>query len=175
MPVLSLAEAKIHLNITTSMYDDELQDVIDAAEAAIAQRVGFLEPTPVTVRANGGGPTLLLPHLPAIELTTITPYGSTTQLDTASLYLDAEAGIVSYPTAAGSFAWPSYSVSYIAGRTEVPADLMLAVKEMTRHLWRSQRGPTTAKAADQQPGAGHLIPEFVAELIEGHEPVVGFA
>jgi hypothetical protein len=40
MSVLSLDDAKTHLNVTTSANDAELTSIIDAAEAAITARVG---------------------------------------------------------------------------------------------------------------------------------------
>jgi hypothetical protein len=154
MSALSLSEAKTHLNIEGTTDDGELQTIIDAAEGAIAGRCGPLASTAVTARVPGGTRSLVLPMAPVISLTSVTPVGSTA-LDVSTLYLNQAAGVVEF---ADGFLWfiaRRYDVVFEAGRSAVPADLLLAVKEMVRHLWLTQRG-----SAPGSPGALPNTSEF---------------
>lgn len=175
MSAVLLADAKAHLNITITTYDTELQTFIDAAEAIIAKRVGPLASTPISARVSGGS-VLLLPVIPALSLTSVTPVGGTA-LTVGDLSLDGTVGIVTM-TGRG-FASTSYDVVYQAGRSTLPADLRMAVLELVRHLWESQRSPTRHPAstmADAPTSApGYLLPYRVQELIAPHEQMVGFS
>ena len=177
MSVLTLAEAKKHLNVTSTNEDDEIQATIDAAEATIAKRVGPLSATTVTRVVTSDGGRLVLPVTPAISLTSIAAvYGGST-VDVAGLQLDLAAGVVSsYTPSAYSFSPVAYTVTYQAGRTTLPDDLLYAVKELVRHLWRTQRGPTArpGQAPGDAPAPSYLIPYAVAELLEPHMQI-GFA
>lgn len=172
MVALSVDDAKRHLNITTAAHDAEVAAIIAAAEAAISHHVGPLEPTTVTKRVFGRD-GLMLPVVPVISVTSVTPYNGTA-LTVADLYADPDTGIVSYLSGA-SFGNGAYTVVYEAGRTILPDDLALAVKELVRHLWDSQRGPTRRPgspasdgASNSMPGAGYLLPFRVQELIAPH-------
>ncbi|NUR81001.1 MAG: hypothetical protein HOQ21_11220 [Dermatophilaceae bacterium] len=157
MSVLTLAAAKSHLNITTTTDDAELQSVIDAAEAAIAYRCGPLAPTSQTVRLSGGGPSLILPTAPVVSVESVTPVGGTA-LSMADMFVNKDAGTVSLALG-GTFGAGQYDVSFTAGRSSVPADLLLAIKELVRHLWSTQRG--------NAPGAQTALPEDAAAAFGG--------
>lgn len=180
MSTVSLADAKAHLNIGVNTYDVELQAFIDAAEAVIAQRVGPLAATSVTARVRGGNAELVLPVLPALSITSVTPVGGTA-LTASTLYLDTGSALVTY-VSGSPFASKSYDVVYQAGRTTLPADLRMAVLELVRHLWQTQRGsgtrpggPLSDTAANTVPGAAYLLPFRVEALIAPHEIMAGFA
>lgn len=164
MSALTLAEAKSVLNITTNTYDTDVQAVIDSAEAALAQRVGPLSTTAVTQRIPGGAAVLALSTTPVISLTSVTPYNGTA-LTLSDLYLDAAAGLVSFNNLTG-FGALYYDVAYSAGRTTCPNDLLLAVRELVRHLWQTRRAPKPND--DTAPGSAHLLPYRVSELIGPH-------
>lgn len=168
MSALTLAEAKTHLNITATTYDDELQAVIDSAEATLTQRVGPLVSTPTTRRIPGGSYQLALPVTPAIALTSVTPRDGTA-LTLADLYLDVRSGMVTYNNL-GPFVAAYYDVVYDAGRSTCPDDLLFAVKELVRHLWQTRRGLTGRSLPDGEtvPGAAYLLPNRVLELIGTH-------
>lgn len=175
MSTLTLAQAKSHLNITGNTHDSDLQDVIDAAEAAISERCGPLSPTTVTARIPAAG-QLTLPVVPVISLTSVTPVDSSA-LTIGDLYLDADSGVVEH-NSGSTFSARYYTVVYSAGRSEVPADLLLAVKELVRHLWETRRGSTrrpgspASESPTANPGAAYLLPYRVAELIAPHTQVV---
>lgn len=167
MSVVTVAEAKTHLNITVSTFDTELQAFLDRAEAAISRRVGPLTSTATTYKVDGGSTTLRLPVTPAISLTSVTPLGGTA-LTLADLDLDTGAGIVRF-VAGGTFTATLYTVVYQAGRTTVPEDLKLAILELLRHLWRTQRGSAQRPGTvSDEPVAAYAFPYSVLELLGPH-------
>lgn len=170
--VLSLPDAKKYLGIPDNVvtHDEELQAFIDAAEAALERRVGPLQPKSRTDRVRGGSALSLL-AMPAISLTSVTDVnGGSLSVD--DLYLNGAAGVVTN-VYGSSFPAREYDVTYSAGRASCPPDLMMALKELVRHLWRTQRGP--GGTADQNaPGAAFMMPNRVLELIGPHL-AVGFA
>lgn len=179
MSVVDLGSVKAHLNVTVSAHDAELQGFIEGAEAAIAQRVGPLSSTAVTARIRGGRSALVLPVSPAVSLTSVTPYGSSA-ITPSDLHLDADAGLVTHEDGSW-FSAVRHDVVYQAGRATCPADLKLAVKELVRHLWTTQRGATTRPgsreseaASNTLPGAAYVFPFRVEQLIAPHEQP-GFA
>jgi hypothetical protein len=178
--VVALDDVKRHLNLTVTTHDGEIQAFIDSAEAAIGERVGPLASTTQTVRVRGCSRSLVLPLAPAVSLTSVTPADSSTALTLSDLYLDAEAGIVRYESG-GTFGARHYDVVYEAGRATCPADLKLAVKELVRHLWTTQRGATarpgsreSEAASNTLPGAAYVFPFRVEQLLAPHEQP-GFA
>src|SRR5512139_536424 len=181
MSVLTLAEAKAHLNITDSSSDAELQTFVDAAEAALAARVGPLGPVTTTARVSGGGRTLLLPVAPAVSITSVTPVGGTA-LTVGDLYLDKTGGAIAF-TSDAPFTAYWYDVVYIAGRAlnACPDDLLMADKELLRHMWTTQRpnsrgaSPLSDAAANTIPGAAYLLPFRVEALLAPYLPGLGFA
>lgn len=165
MSVLQLDDAKLALGLqSVTTYDVELQDVIDAAEAALGRRIGPLEPVAYETRATAAGGLLLLPAAPVVELTTVTPVGGTA-LTLTDLYLDQGAGVIrDIPDG-------EYDVEYTSGRATCPPDLLLAAKELVRHLWQTKQGPRPG-AGDQVPGASYALPNRVLELIAPYETTI---
>lgn len=176
MSALTLADAKTYLNISAATYDVELQTFIDAAEAAIAQRVGPLTTTSVTKRVPGWGWALHLPIYPAVSLTSVTPVAGSA-LTLGDLHLEPDIGNVSY-NGGSFFSSSAYDVVYTVGRSPVPVDLLMAVKELLRHLWTTQRGvsrPGPGPAADPPSPSGFLMPYRVLELIAPYQLLPGLA
>lgn len=196
MSVLALADAKTHLNITGATSDAELQTFIDAAESAIARRIGPLESTSTTARLRGQRAALVVPKLPAGALVSLTP-GNGTALDVELLELKPS-GVLQYADLVGSFPAAVYVVEYEVGwgvleavdpdaeeltyTWDGPADILLAVKEMVRHLWATQRAgseggtrrPGSQGApglANTLPGAAYTLPIRVSQLIEPYVPL----
>lgn len=174
MSVLLLADAKAYLNIASSTSDAELQTFIDAAEAAIGARCGSLAPAVRTSRVAGNGSTtLLLPTCPVASLTAVTPSEGAAVI-MGDLHLNTDSGVVTRNDGTG-FAARYYDVTYSAGLTSVPGDLLLAVKELVRHLWETQRGAGVRPGSQPEaPGASYAFPYRVRELIAPFE-TPGFA
>lgn len=173
MSVILLADAKAHLNITVATHDTELQDKLDAAEAAVAKKCGPLSSVARTERVRGGGTGLVVRETPVVSLTSVTPVGGSAYT-LADLDVDTSAGVIEFDSGA-RFPVGRYDVVYQAGRTSLPDDLVLGVLECLRHMWQTQRGPTgrpgsttSAETANTMPGAAYMMPFRVLELIGPH-------
>lgn len=172
MAVLTAPNAAAYLRIEDTSKHDVLEDMCGAAQVAIESRVGPLELGSVTARVRGGM-SLIVPRVPAGSLTSVTPVGGTA-LTVGDLWLSA-AGVVRYNDGtAFPEAW--YDVVYQCGYDPLPEDLFLAVKELVRHLWSTQRGGTQRPGSAQSdqlsnslPGFAHTLPYRVSELIAPYE------
>ena len=171
---MTLVELKSALKIQNANEDDLLEDVLAAAEAAIARRIGLtngtLESSTYTERVSPNGGYLVLKAHPVIALTSVTPYnGTALTVDD----LDVADGLVT-KLAGGSFGTAAHTVVYTAGWAtgEVPEDLRRAVIELARHMWQTQRGPTGRPGAPSNepvPGAGYYWPHRVQEVLAAYE------
>lgn len=160
MTVLSVAEAKRHLGLQDASVDAAVEAVIVAAEAAITARCGPLEPTTYTETLTGTGGTLTV-RSPLLSVTTVNGNALTNALTPSML----AAGVIP-GTHRGDVA-----VVYVAGRTTVPADLLMGIKELVAHLWNTtQRSAADRRGrqdATQQAltGTSYLFPYRVEQWI----------
>lgn len=176
MAVVSVAQVRSHLNISRVDNDGEIQAFIDAAVAAIGERVGPLEPTAKTVRVRPTGRILRVPA-PATTLTSVVDADGVA-VSPLGLFMEPASGLIS-ANDGSTFTSGYYVVTYMAGRDPVPADLKLAVMELVRHFWDTQRGPTrrpgstaSETTANSVPGAAYLLPFRVSELLKPHMPIL---
>lgn len=170
MSAVSLTDAKEFLPfVTDDSQDDEVQDMLDRAEAILAKRVGPLQPVVVTDEVHTGPGPIVLKRFPVASFTSAT----SSDVAVSDTDADLDAGVV-YGTF-GSIR-RAVKVSYVAGRASLPADLQLAVLELTQHLMQSQKVPGTSRGfqgfgggsgdTDAPSGAGYLLPYRVQSLIE---------
>mgnify|MGYP000119496192 FL=1 len=127
MAVLTLAELKRHLGAKASDDEADLTALIDAAEAAVAQKCGPLAATAKTRRVRGCTWTLVVPG-PVISVTSVTGKSGVV-VDAGSYDVWGDDGII---TSDNGFPEEFYDVAYSAGRAACPADLKEAAKEMAR-------------------------------------------
>lgn len=179
--LLSLADAKRHLNLTSATDDDEVRTWIDATTEAVEWFVGPVVPRTVVEDHRGGGPVLALRSAPALELTTLDGVltgGVSYAVDTLSL--DAAAGIVRRLDG-GDFCGP-LRVTYEAGRRVVPPSITAAARIILQHLWRTQQGPARPQlgtgdfdVTEPIPGLGYAIPNRATQLLSPHQIPPGVA
>jgi len=167
MSVVDLTSTKIHLNVTVSTYDAELQTFIDRAESLLAKKIGPLSSAATTSKVPGDAAELRLPVTPVISLTSVTSNaGAVATLADLTVRDD----LVEY-TIGGYFSAPWYTVVYNAGRATLPEHLKLAVVELVRHLWETQRGAgrpgsrQSEAASNTLASAAYTLPFRVVELI----------
>lgn len=181
MALVPLADVKGYLGIVDSTGDTVLQGILNAAETALSHRLGgngTFASTTVTQRAAGRGNALVLNYTPVISVTSVTgSFGDT--LSTGDLDVDLEHGIIHYlPFLSVPFIEPFYTVVYQTGYTslsQLPSDVVLAVKELVRHLWESQRGPGRAgRTPPAEAQMAYAMPNRVLELISPYQST-GFA
>lgn len=169
LSVLSLEDAKNLLTMTENVSDEKIREIVEAATAAVTRWCGPLVPTTVTSRVrsySGGFParaaydgaqgyssSLVLPITPVISLTSIAPLGGT-PIDLTGVFV-SPAGVVD-ASIAQLYTGRFYDVTYVAGRTSIPTDLYLALVEMLRHLWATQRGAGPRSGSQQQTAASNI-------------------
>lgn len=170
MSVVTLTKAKNHLNIVGDAKDAKVQSFIDRAEKAIVRRTGPLVATPVTKRVRGGS-QLVLSVYPILSITSVTPVGGVAL--TVGDLVPLDGGLIGYASGSGAFrSSTGYDVVYVAGwaadADSLPEDLELAVLELVRHFWDTQRGGEgrTRGGSEQLPaGPGFTYPHRVEELL----------
>ena len=179
VPVVSLAEAKSHLNITVATHDDDLRRFLDVATDVCESYAGrsFRRRTVTAETHDGGSPTLLLRWTPVISVTTVTDDGTAV----TDYLLEPESGVL-WRDDDGLLTWAGsrrgVTVAYVAGYASPPADVQQAVLETLRHLWTTQRGTMSGRnplAGDEYAnGTGWSLPRRVTELLEPYR-MVGIA
>ena len=172
--LISLAEAKAHLNITGTGSDDELRGFLLASTELVESKVGPCVRRSFTERVTDArGGSILLPYKPLLSVTSVTsvqPSGPAWA--TADLIVDNDAGIVTTQWAAMRFWYGPWDVVFTAGRAVVPERFLQACKEQARHLWDTQRGaqPPALLSGEEvfssTTGFTFSVPRRVLELLE---------
>lgn len=172
--LLSVQDAKEQLEKIGPVDDAELELYVTAVTRMIEGKVGPCSRQTITETVYGGR-VLQLSRVPVVSVTSITGiYLGTPTYVTTGLAVDPWTGIIRQPA---GFTWAGpLTVVYVAGRTDLPADLALAGRLLLQHLWRTKRaqsaspqfgGPTIDEGLPV--GAGYAWPNRVRELIEPHK------
>ncbi|MYS47537.1 hypothetical protein GTY23_41485 [Streptomyces sp. SID5998] len=174
-PVLSLADAKQHINLTGSTGEDaELRFWNNATTRAIEYFAGPVAMRTVTekhsIKLAG---TVALRQVPALELTSVTAVlDGGTSYDVATLDLDGSTGIVQRRD--GGLLYGPLRVVYRAGRPVITDNLLGAARVILQHLWRTQRpgrrgglagGGDDYSVTEPIPGLGFAVPNRALELL----------
>ena len=162
-PIVSLADAKAHLNITSTADDQELRAFLAAATSACEQHTGRVwGRRVVTETPTAAGRTMVVTTLaPVMSVLEVTDGGVAVTDFTA----DGVSGVIRRD----SGVWgEDVTVEYVAGVAAIPPHITQGVKEMLRHLWETQRGTKRVLPGDDwDPGQGYSVPRRVAELWDG--------
>lgn len=183
MALLTLADAKLQLNKTSTTDDTELTFYVAATVKVIERLAGAVDPRAVTevVRQRGGGRVLTLSTRPVMSVTSATSIDGSSTLDVASLYVASPMAGMVRRTDEGPISGGPWSVVYQAGRASVPEHIGLAARILVAHLWETQRaGPIspprlTPDFSDAIPGTWFAIPDKVRQLLDGESaPLVAY-
>lgn len=153
--IVSLADVKQYLNITTSTNDEELRGFIEATTDVVEDIVGPVIVQTVIETHTRPGRVLVLQRPPVLSLVSITsvlPGGW--GYDAATVDVDPQTGIVRRLdglSLGGTHSFP-LRVTYLAGRPVIPASITMAAKVIIDHLWETQRGHT--QGVRPSPGGG---------------------
>lgn len=179
MALLTLAEAKAQLDITTTTHDEELQGYIDGLTDPIEAIVGPVVEQTITEThetPSCGVSVLVLMQAPVISLTSVTSVLSAgTSYTVGSLDVDSMTGIVRRLD--GGRLYGPVRVTYTAGRQQIPETIKLAAKILLQHLWRTQYGAARGNVGGgddfdvNEPviGYGYAIPNRVLQLLERYK------
>ena len=183
--LLSLAEGKKYLNkdLTVTVDDDEVLDLIDTATTLIEEIVGAIVPRNVTEVYPGGYRTIYLKQR-ARSITSVVEAQGVGQVVTLVAdvpgvsaandgYLFVADTNAIRRTAGGSLQTFTgiVTVVYVAGRAIVPPNFRTGAGELLSHVWRTSqfsRGisrPRTNDTQDPTIVMGYAIPNRVRELL----------
>ncbi len=176
--LVSLAEAKAHLNITSGAEDAEIMRVIEAVTVPIERVAGSVAPTAHTEIHPGSRPVIVLSHQPVLSVTSVTGPGGV--VDAEGYALDGQAGVLARMSGVAGGVWEAgqITVTYTAGLASVPPHVRLAALIVVQHLWETQRGGrdqrfTGAGEEGWNPGLGFALPRRALELLG--DPMPGIA
>lgn len=179
--VVSLADAKLHLNITATntTHDEELRGFIETATHVCEFFAG-----PIVVRTYveryDSCSWLLLNHTPVVSITSVVPWRTTgTTYDADDLRVDPETGRVERKDG-GILTGGPFEITYKAGRAVMPANLTKAAVEIVKHGWKTQRGTDNRPRMGGEdtsvvPGLGYAVPNRALQYLQPHKraPMVG--
>lgn len=177
--LLSLADAKAHLNVTATTNDDELREYLEAATEIVESYVGPVVRRTHTARVCGYRSQIPLPHTQVLEVTAVTLVSDgSTPITLSDLAINTEAGIVSYKSGQ-SFPYGEMDITYTVGRSFVKANWTLAAKIILKHNWDTQLGNLPSIQGDTNgyvvTGAGYLVPFRAISLLAPDQVPAGFA
>ena len=170
-PVVSLAEAKEYLNITSTTSDEELRRLIEVISRVGEQYTGrvFGRRT-VTDRLSGGFAQLALHSVPVIEVTEVKENGASVPAS-GWVLASGTSGVLTRLNGTLFRAWHpgayNIEVTYTAGYSNQPAPDRHGCLEFLRHLWTTQRGSIAMMPRDVDewnPSQAFSIPRRVQEL-----------
>jgi len=186
MALLTLAEAKAALNITTTNYDTELTDYIAGAEAAVTFICGPVDSTAATdVVEVCGGSEIPLNCTPVLSVTSVT--GDWTGVRAVTdFHVNLATGVLKLKASAFRLLPDTYTVVYATGRASTPSAMKQAAKIILKHQWSTQRGPSGRRAADADsspgatnrtivPGLGYALPNAALQMLAPYDrgPAIG--
>lgn len=185
MTLLTLAEAKTALNITSTTYDTELQDYIDGTIAAVEYLCGPTSSTNATEVLHGVG-ALVLTNTPVLTVTSVTGDLMGAR-DMNYIRFDADSGVVRPKATVIPLLPDWYTVVYTYGRATIPAALKQAAKVILKHQWSIQRGPSGRRSGDADvapgaanrttvvPGIAYAIPNAAMQMMAPYRrgPAIG--
>lgn len=179
LDVLPLADAKAHLNMTSSQHDDELTRFIEAAVQVVERHLDrALAVRTVVARQRVLGHQVVLDVVPVVSVISVTELDGTGSWVGADLIVHAESGVVE-----GRYTRPIHGhveVTYTAGTDPVPPNYSLAAAMVVGEMWEQtqrargggRRYGGTGEEQMQMPG-GYLLTPAALQLL-GH-PTPGIA
>lgn len=178
--LVSLADAKLQLNITNTTDDEELRRVVESATAAVERHLDMavIRRTVVEKRNLGNPPVSRDPGVlqaftvtkkPILSLTSIVAADGGLTWNVADMR-GTDAGVIEVLN--GAIVWGPVRITYVAGMQEIPANYAEAAEIIIQHLWQTQRGST----GGARPGGldtsglgftgfGYSIPNAALELL----------
>ncbi|MFR0354166.1 hypothetical protein [Streptomyces sediminimaris] len=173
-PVLSLADAKNHINNSGSDEDDEIRFWINATTRAVEFFAGPIVVRAVTEKHNVRCVhELALRQVPALALTSLVAVlDGAPSYDAATLDLDGDTGIVQRKD--GGLLYGPLRATYSAGRPIVTENITGCARVIFQHLWRTQRsgrrgglagGGDDYSVTEPIPGLGFAVPNRALELL----------
>ena len=176
--LVTLTDVQQFLNITSTTNDDELTGFLADAVTAIEDLIGPITPRTIVDEFDDHGPNIVLPVTPvqSVQSVMIQPWlGATAIDDTATWRLNSTTGVLRRAVIGGMMPFYGrgsiFTITYTAGRTDVPNPVNRAVLMQVAEMWRTQRGASPMSPGNQDaaepsyPGALGFLDEGVMELL----------
>ncbi len=172
--IVSLADVKAQLNLTSTRNDVELRFYIETVTNLVEHEIG-----PVLIRTHtevvSAADTIVLAKAPVVALTSLVPTSPNYGGSAAQYLLDGPSGILRrqalYPY--GSMDWSTnwngsgqLTATYTAGRAVIPAPVRLAAMLIISSLWESQRGASAMPLQGGESGPPNSADAVPAKAIE---------
>lgn len=149
--IISLSEARTALRLTDTSQDELLRGYIEGVAEVIERHLDetivprtFVEDY-ISVRPGRWGDSIALRHRPVISITSIVSVSNLFTWDATQFHVDKVTGLVtSLPSTWGLFG--DVTITYVAGRTVIPANIQQAAKIIVQHAWQTRRGAAGAAA-----------------------------
>ena len=181
--VLSLQDAKttVNINQATTVYDAELQSMIDTVTASLETITGgpaFNRSVSEYCRVSGDLRNIPLRQRPVVSVTSITDIATGLVMPIADIDVDTNAGIVRRKLDLAFWSRGTrYQVVYLAGwGTAIPAAFNVAARLIVNHLWRTASGPGLAPVPNEDmtflPGMSFAIPNRALEVMRPYSQEV---
>lgn len=185
--LISLADSKKLLRVTTTLFDDDLRFFNESVTSFIDKFCGPMIPRLVTERHTAGARTLMLRQIPVyqpaanpypiVSITPVLTYG-VPYPDLSLLSVDKQTGEMVH-TIGLPFYYGLYDIAYWAGRGYIKPNVLLAAQVILKHMWAMERGgsrpnQTSPGAADDVAQLwGFAIPNRALELLESERTPAG--
>lgn len=170
--LVSLDDIKTYLNISSTSSDEELRQFIREATDIAERATGrTLFRRTITETHTAPTPVILLRKWPIISVTTVTESGTTLTAGT-DYVVNTINGTVTRGSNLAPLGWrpgvDNITITYLAGEADPNPTGQLLVKELVRHMWRTQRGasPMAMSQDDYVPGAANIMTYRVRELVD---------
>lgn len=177
--LMSLADAKSQLKITSPTSDDKLREYLEAATAIVESYVGPIVTRTHAARVCGYRCEIPLPHTQVTAVTAVTLVrDGSSPVTLSDLAINTASGVISYKSGI-AFPYGDMDVTYTVGRTSVKANWTLAASMIVQHLWETQLGNLPSMQGDNPgyvvTGSGYLVPYRAISLLQPDQVPVGFA
>jgi hypothetical protein len=164
--VITLAEAKTELNITSSTSDAELTSYLARAEGVLENHCGrsFSSVTRTDTFDVYKHERFYTLRPPVTAITSVTL--DVTALAATAYDYNGTSGVLEILVSPGYSLTGGLVVVYTTGYATAPDALKHAVLMQVRHMWETQRTTPGARRDDEwNPAQGYMIPNRVAEAL----------
>jgi hypothetical protein len=197
--LISLDDARSVLRLRAGNTSDDamLQTIIESASKVVVDITGPMTVSQYTETFDGGVTTIVPSRAPIVRVVSANEYYGTSVFALTEQPLGAQTSAFGYTvdyltgeitrrtfgggTALFAFGSKNISITYTAGRTQVPENVQLATKELVRHFYQATQVPGRPKmgaVADDGFGEvaiGFAVPNFVVEMLQPDRRAPGIA
>lgn len=179
--ILSVADAKRHLNLVLDTDDEELRQHLEALTDYVENKVGPCVRRTVSEVCDGSGIwSYITTRRQILSVTSVVVLrDGSTPVNLSNIDIDGARGILRMKDGTW-FPTEPFRITYVVGRLVIPANITLAAKLLLQYTWETQRGigsaaPLVASSPAELLAYGVNVPPRALALLEGPTDRTGFA